>query len=265
MERGHQNVPGYDASREREHHLGILIGQDVSAWVAHDLRTLQPVAMGWGPDTDALRSADLPKQPRSVTYVSLPEWSTLVPDGALEPTAAASHLSLVHGKLPHDAVRDEPVRTLGASCIYVHDEAHVRVVLERFPNARSLPLQALLVRGAQARSSSAPVILVHRGKDRADIAVARGQEILLTSSYPARTAEDLLYFCLMAAERCGLQPTSACLRSGGTHLQHNERELLTRYFADHDTAVPFRWPGSRTNEHEADRWLAAFDQFACVS
>lgn len=264
MERAGLKVTGFDPGRERAFHLGILIGQGVSAWVAHDVNTLQPVALGWGPDADALRNHDLPKQPRSVTYVSLPEWSTLVPDGALELTAAASHLALVHGKLPSDNVRGEPVDTLAANCLYVNDGSHERLILERFANARSLPLQALLVKGAQARATKGPVLLVHRGNDRADIAIARGQEILLSSSYPARTPEDLLYFCLFATERCGLDPATIALRSGGTHLSSVDRELLTRYFNDHDTAIAFQWPGARNTEH-LDRWLGAFEQFACVS
>lgn len=266
MERGSLKVNGFAPQREREHHLGILIGQGLSAWVAHDMKTLKPVAMGWGPNADALRSLDLPQLPRMVTYVSLPEWSTLVPDGALDPAAATDHLALVHGRLPSHAVRDEPVDTLGANCIYVHDELNESLVLARFPSARSLPLQALLVRGAQARSTTVPVLLIHRGHDRVDIAVARGQQVLLSSSYPARTPEDLLYFCLLAAERCGLKTDALALRSGGTHLTTNERELLTRYFIDHTSAIAHPWPGSQSTEAPAsDNWFAAFEQFACVS
>lgn len=266
MERGGRKVGGFDPARERAYHVGILIGQGVSAWVAHDVSTSQPVAMAWGPDADALRSADLPKHPRSVTYVSLPEWSTLVPDGAFDPAAAMSHLTLVHGRLPPRTLRDEPMDTLAANCIYVHDEAHERSVLDRFANARSLPLQALLVRGAQARATKGAVLLVHRGNDRADVAVARGQDVLLSSSYPARTPEDLLYFCLFAAERSGLKPETASIRSGGTHITSTERELLGRYFADHDAAINIRSLGAPSGDRgPLDRWLAAFEQFACVS
>ncbi|MBL7951731.1 MAG: DUF3822 family protein [Flavobacteriales bacterium] len=265
MQSGQHTISGYDNALERGHHLSILIGQGVSAWVAHDLRTLRPAAMAWGVDADALRSMELPEFPRTVTYVSLPEWSTLVPDGALEPAAAADHLSLVHGPLGHQLVRDEPVTTLGASCLYVHDDSHARAVLERFPNARSLPLQAVLLRGAQSRSITKPTLLLHRGKDRSDIALAHGQQVLLSSSYPTRSAEDLLYFCLLAAERCQLGPEELMIRTGGTHLTAEERALLHRYFQDHATAVVVTWSDDRHQDIPADLWLAAFDQFPCVS
>lgn len=266
MERGGIHVTGFDPTAERVHHVGILIGQGVSAWVAHDPATSRPVAMGWGPDADALRSTDLPRQPRSVTYVSLPTWSTLVPDGAFDPAAAADHLTLVHGRLPSQAVRDEPVGTLAANCIYVHDERHERAVLERFPNARSLPLQALLVRSTQARASQGAAMLVHRGHDRIDIAVAHGQQVLLSSSYPARTPEDLLYFSLLAAERAGLEPSRTKVFTGGTHLSSEERELMSRYFVDHGPAIDHAWPRTQpVAPGPMDRWLAAFEQFACVS
>lgn len=262
---GAYRVKDHRADQERAHHVGIVIGPELSAWVARDVRDLRVVAMAWGTDATALRHADLPKQPRSVTFVSLPEWSTLVPDGALEPGTTLHHLKLVHGKLPTTAVREEPVATLGAQCLYVNTAEHERMVLDRFPIARSLPLQAVLVNGARTRSANGPVLVMHRGAERLDVAIADKGTLLLSSSYPARTAEDMLYFCLMAAERCGFAPGTIAVRSGGTHLVHFDRELLSRYFTDHSTAVPRNatdiWPA----DADAGRWLAAFDQFACVS
>jgi hypothetical protein len=266
MERGNHRAAAYDPGRDRAHHLGILIGQGVTAWVAHDVLTDRPEMLAWSNGTEALQHPALPAHPRSVTFVSLPEWSTLVPDGALAPEHGLQHLTLVHGKLPNGALRDEPVQTLGATCLYVHDETHERLVTERFPNARALPLQAVLVRGAQLRSTTGPVVLVHRSMDRVDITVAHGHNVLLSNAYPARTAEDLLYFCLLATEQCGLRTDTAQLRTGGTHLNSPERELLHRYFTEHGPALPNAWPGLNMGENEpTDRWLAAVDQFACVS
>lgn len=264
MERGGYRASRYDPGRDREHHLSILIGQDLIAWVAHDITTAEPHALGWGTEMGLLHRPDLPQHPRSVSYVSLPEWSTLVPEGALGPRSAQKHLSLVHGKLPEGTVRDEPVRDLGASCIYIHDEVRERSLLDRFPNARPLPLQAVLVQGALLRALQGPVVLAHRGADRLDIAVAADRRILMSNTFPVHSAEDLLYFCLLAMDRCGLSAEATPLRTGGTHLQSAERGLLDRYFADHASAVPFTWPGGST-DGPADRWLAAMDQFACVS
>jgi hypothetical protein len=196
----------------------------------------------------------------------LPEWSTLVPDGALKPDAQVGHLALVHGKLPQAAVHDEPVSTLGATCLYMHDEAHERKVLERYPSARSLPLQAVLLKGAQQRSTGTPVVLIHRSGERVDIAIADGLRILLSNSYPARTPEDLLYFCLLAAEKCGLTAENVALRSGGTHLTEADRQLLGRYFTDHRPAIVALWDGADdATLSVASTCLAALDQFACVS
>ena len=178
---------------------------------------------------------------------------------------SVEHLILVHGKLPMGQVRDEPVKTLSATCLFAHDETNERAVLDRFPNARALPLQAVLVRGAQMRSTTSPVLLMHRGADRVDLTVANGQRLLLSNSYLARTAEDVLYFCLLAAEKAGIPPAEVKLRSGGTHLLQLERDLLDRYFSDHAPAVPSTWPNIPKALGPVDRWLAAFDQFACVS
>ena len=266
MEHGDQRSTQYDAGRERAYHASILIGQGVSACAVHDLTTAEPHALLWAANAAVLHHRDLPKHPRSVTFVSLPEWSTLVPDGALQPETGARHLALVHGSTHGGQVRDEPVQTLGATCLYVNDDAHDRMVLERFPNARALPLQAVLVRGAQLRATSGSTVLVHRGAERVDIAVAQGQRVLLSNSYPARTAEDLLYFCLLATEQCGLRSDTVGLRTGGTHLAEKERDLLGRYFGDHASAIQPEWPGMPSSAGQPlDRWLAALDQFACVS
>lgn len=253
----------YDLGSERAYHLAIVAGPDVTAWVARDAERI--VAMAWSAGDAALRHADLPRHPRSVTYVSLPEWSTLVPDGALTPGTDEAHLRLVHGRIPHNTVREEPVATLGAQCLYVHEAATEAAVLARFPNARSLPLQAILVNGVRSHPHAHGTLLLHRGAERLDVVVADKDRILLSTSYPARTAEDVLYFCLHAVERIDLDPDHVAVRSGGTHLTAADRALLDRYFADHASAVHTELTSGLIGDHEADRWLAAIDQATCVS
>lgn len=252
----------YRAADDRRYHVGIVIGPDVSAWVARDVRDTRVAALAWAPAGQALHAGDPPTHPRSVTFVALPEWSTLVPEGALQPGTAVDHLALVHGKLPSRPVREEPVQPLGAQCLYVNASDHERTVLDRYPIARSLPLQAVLVHGARSRSLQGPTLLMHRGSERLDIAVANKGELLLSSSYPARTAEDVLYFCLLAAERVGCDPSTLAVRLGGTHLDPADRETLRRYFGDTASSVA---PTSALAGVQPDRWLAAFEQFACVS
>ena len=255
----------YRPEAERQHHVALVLGQGVSGWVAHDVQRGRIAAMHWAPDVDAIRSSDLPRHPRSVTYVMLPEWSTLVPDGAFEPGTALEHLTLVHGRLPSGSVREEAVDTLRAQCLYVPEASNERLILERFPIARSLPLQAVMVNGARTRAHLGPVLLLHRGADRLDVAIADERTLLVSNSYPARTPEDILYFCLMATAHAGLRPDGIALRTGGTHLTKEDRDLLTAYFIDHQPAVPSTAIGDPPGGMEADRWLAAFEQIACVS
>lgn len=262
---GAYRAKDYRADDERRYHVGIVVGPELSAWVVRDTLNSSVAALAWAPEGKALDHADLPRQPRSVTFVALPEWSTLVPDGALAPGTAVDHLALVHGKLPSQLVREEPVQPLGAQCLYVNGSIHERAVLDRYPIARSLPLQAVLVHGTRTRSMQGPTLLMHRGGERLDIAIADKGDLLLSSSYPARTAEDVLYFCLMAAERVDRDPAQLAVRVGGTHLSTNDRDLLSRYFADAASAIPASLAGPIPSGVETDRWLAAFDQFACVS
>lgn len=211
----------------------------------------------------AFDAEDLPMHPASISFVSLPEWSALVPEGALERGTEARHLSLAHGKLPTGALRDEPVPDIGARCIYVHDDELERDVLDRFPGARPVPMSSLMLRGALSRSGSGAVLLLHRSHDRMDAALASKGRLLLCNTYPARSSQDLLYFALLAAQGCGLDPATVRVECGGTQLVQHEVNLLGRYFGGMQAATgpwqaeaddPGRW-----------RWLALTEQFACAS
>lgn len=238
---------------------------EVYAWAAHDLENGTPMAMGWGNGQELLDGADLPIQPFTVSFVTLPEWSTLVPEGALLPGTEAQHLSLVQGKLPTGALRDEPVASIGATCIYLHDDEVERAVLDRYPQARPVPMQGLMVRATLARANEGPVLLIHRGQDRLDAVVADRGRVLLSNSYPARASQDMLYYALLAVEGCGLKPADLRVFHGGTHLTGHERDLLHRYFGTEAPAVS-TWPELDAGSGlEPARWLAVLEQFACVS
>jgi hypothetical protein len=264
MDRGCSTAPRYAPGEHRAWHLSILAGQGCTAWSAHDTHTGQTMALCWGPGEAPLSDPLLPTDPASVSFVSLPEWSTLVPTGALVPGDEARHLALVHGGLPAGAMRDEPLPTLGATCLYVHDDLAERAVLDRFPGARPLPMQALMVRTALGRSAAEPVLLLHRGADRLDAVLADGGRVLLSNTYPVRSAQDSLYFALLAVERTGVEPARTVLHVGGTHLIDLERDLLARYFARTEPAASDTWSGDTGGDQRVDRWFAALEQFACV-
>lgn len=256
--RGRRSEGGYDPARERAYHLSILTGGDTSAWAVHDAADGRPLALAWGPGQEALADAQLPKAPATVSFIALPERSTLVPDGALEPGNEAAHLALVLGHAPEGELRDESIAAVGATCIYTHDKAATQAVLQRYPHARPMAMQALLVRGALARSKDGPVVLVHRGPQRTDVTVADSGRLLLSNSFPVRTAHDLLYFTLNAAQRTGVDPAQATVLPCGTHLTTDESRLLERYFARTGTATGME------GLEEPGRWMAALEQFACA-
>lgn len=265
MERGSYRASRYDPAAMREYHLSLLTGQGLSAWTVHEINSGRPVALGWAGGNDALIDKQLPAHPASISFVSLPEWSTLVPNGALAPGTEAKHLALVHGRLPTGAMRDEPIRSLGATCIYVHNDVAERVVLDRFPNARPLAIQSVMIRSTLARCGTDPIVLMHRAADQLAITIAWKNKILLSNMFPAKTAQDMLYFTILAVEQTGYKAADVALRYGGTHLNNGERELLARYFKDCTPIVSPLWPelnGSETaNVH---RWFAVVEQFACV-
>lgn len=264
MESGSLRSPRYDPAQERAWHLSILTGQQVTACAVHAIEDGNVVALIWGIGQQPLMAAELPRHPVTVSFVSLPEWSTLVPDGALSPGTEAEHLSLVHGGLPSGALRDEPVRSLGATCIYVHDDRDERAVLERFPHARALPMQGIMVRTAKALGADSSAIVLHRGADRLDLAIVDQGRLLLSNTYPARSAQDVLYFTLLALERTGLSPLEVGLHYGGAYLSNAERDLIARYVKQCSACSKVDI-GSAPDADMAHRWMAALEQFACVS
>lgn len=264
MEQGSWTAARYQPSQERAWHLSVLVAGDLRAWSVTAIDDGSTVAQGWSNGLSALDAEQLPEHPQSVSFVTLPEWSALVPEGALEPGSETRHLGLVHGGLPTGALRDEPVPDIGATCIYVHDDEHERQVLDRYPSARPVPMCSLMLRGALARSSKGPVLLLHRSHDRLDAAIADAGRLLLSNTYPARSSQDMLYFTLLAVDGCGLSTKDVRIEYGGTHLGTHEVSLLQRYFASAEPATG-QWAAGSGDEPDRSRWIALTEQFACVS
>lgn len=265
MDRGSWTSARYGRAQERAWHLSLLLSGGVEAWAVHALNDGTVVAMQWSALGGVLDADELPVHPASVSFVTLPEWSTLVPEGAMEPGTQATHLRAVHGGVPTGALRDEPLAAIGASCIYVHDDEAERTVLDRFPHARPVPMRSLMVRSAIARSTSGAVLLLHRGHDRLEVAAADRNRVLLSNSYPVQSSQDVLYFALLAAEGAGLVPDKASMLAGGTHLTAHELDLIHRYFGN-PTELAAQWPDLKSDTNlTTHRWLALLEQFACVS
>jgi len=260
------NGPGYDPARERAWHLSVWLSPELTAWCVHDRQDGHCVALHADAGSALPHEAELPARPVSVSFVVMPEISTLVPETALAPGTEPDHLRMVHGHLPTGLLRDEPITALDARCIYLHDEAAEHALLTRFPQARSLPLGAVLVPFALARSGGRNVLLLHRDARRVDITVAKDHQLLLHNTFHAVNEEDVLYWTLLALERCGLHGERTHVLLAGPQMPDAGASLLARYLPDPTPAMQAAdlepaLPGLS----DAHCFTALLNEFACAS
>ncbi len=256
----------YAPERERSCHLSIWASGSFTGWAVHELASGRCVAVHAAPGDELPDPDRLPERPARATFIALPEISTLVPESALSPGTEMQHLRLVHGALPTGLLRDEPVEALGARCIYLHDEAAEHRLLKRFPAARPMSLQGLMVRNVLRHGGNGPVLLLHRTAQRVDLAIAKDGQVALSNAYHAVNGEDVLYFTLFALDRCGLKPAATTVVIGGTHLNDAE-ELLLKDYLPTVKASPVAGDGVVNGlalEHP-ERLAGLIDQCACAS
>ncbi|MEO8069370.1 MAG: DUF3822 family protein [Flavobacteriales bacterium] len=241
-------------------HVSLLQGPAFAAWCAHERSTGSVVALR------AVHSSELPPlsgslaDPGSASSIVLPEWSVLVPDGALLEGTEAVHLRAAFGHEPLGVLRRDPVEALAAQSIHVHEPGAESQAMAQMPLARPLALQALLVRAAMSRRAERDVLLLHLGTDRMDVVLATHGSIALSNGFPVRTPEDALYFALLATERTKHQPQDLQVLFCGPQAHDNVIALLERYFEHCAPAEP-QMPLAI---ERPERWLALTEQFACV-
>lgn len=255
----------YAAERERAWHLSAWLSPEVSAWCVQDVRDGSCVALQADKGGTLPAQDLLPARPGSVSFTVLPEISALVPESALTPGSEMRHLQLVHGRLPAGVLRDEPIAPLGARCVYLHDEQAEHALLTRHPNARPVPMQSILVQAAMGRSAKGAVVWVERSHKRVDLAIARRQQLLLSNSFHAANAEDVLYYTLFALEQCKVRPAEVHALLSGLHLSAEDEQLLARYLPDTAPGIAptdLRAPRQLVAPH---RFAALIEQFACAS
>ena len=259
--------PNYDAAKEHAWHLSCWLAPGFHAWCVHERSSGLLMALVSASGENLPAEGRLPLKPVTVSFTAMPEISTLVPESAMVPGSEMRHLKMVHGTVPTGLLRDEPIATLGAHCIYLHDETAERALLERFPHARSLPLQGTLVSHGLSRSASGAVVVAHRSSTRLDLVIADRGKLLLSNTFHATVAEDVLYYILFAIEQCGLSPDTVSVRAGGAHLTPGEEHLLSKYFkngpipstgADEPALKDLRVPN-------AHYWTGLIEQFPCAS
>lgn len=259
--------PRYRPEAERAWHLACWLAPGLHAWSVHEKASGLLVGLVAAEGDQLPLPERLPALPASTSFTAMPEVSTLVPQSALEPGTEMQHLKLVHGTVPTGLLRDEPIGTLGAQCIYLHDEIAERKLLDRFPGARPLPLQAILVHHALSHATNGVAVVVFRTSTRLDLVIADKGRLLLSNTFFATTPEDVLYYALFCVKQCGLRPEGVVLRAGGTHLSATEEHVLSSYFpngplpttASKDPALAeLRIP-------DAHHWTGLIEQFRCAS
>ncbi len=256
----------YDPAKERAWHLSVWLSPEGNSWCVHDKKSGTCVALQADRGEALPAEALLPKRPVSVSFTALPEISTLVPESALAPGSEMRHLKMVHGALPTGLLRDEPIGALGARCVYLHDEQMEHRLLMKFPNARSIPLQAVLIQSALSRSAAQSVVFLHRSEKRLDLVIARDQQLLLSNTFHAVNAEDVLYYTLFALEQCGAKPAAVNAITGGTHLSSGEEEMLARYLPKIAPAVTMNDASIAGLKMNAPHhFTGLLEQFACAS
>lgn len=257
----------YDPAKDHAWHLSVWLAPGLHAWCIHDRSTGELVALAAEPGDKLPFRERLPSRPSSVSFTAMPEVSALVPNSALVPGTEMQHLKLVHGRVPSGLLRDEPIPTLGAHCLYLHDEQAEQDLLKQFPGARSLPLQGTLISQGMGRSADGPVVILHRSATRIDLVVAERGKLLLGNMFHATVPEDVLYYTLFAVEQCGLMPGAVQLRTGGTHLTPSEEHLLASYFAkgpmpSTSSTDPVLAKLTVPNAHH---WTGLIEQYPCAS
>lgn len=257
----------YDPARDHAWHLSCWLAPGLQAWCVHERSSGKLMALASGTGEELPAPAMVPARPASVSFTAMPEVGTLVPESALEPGTEMRYLKLVHGTVPTGLLRDEPIGVIGARCIYLHDEAAERNLLQRFPNARPLPLQGALVGHALAHGSTGAVAVLHRSSTRLDIAIADKGKLLLSNTFHATVAEDVLFYTLFCLEQCGLTTDNTTIRAGGTHLTPGEEHLLSLYVAN--GPIPATGAGNTALEGlelaNAHHWTGLIEQFSCAS
>lgn len=256
----------YDPDTTRSWHLSILMAPDLLAWSAHSVEDGQVMAFHSERGSALTLKGALPTGPATVSFTALPETSTLVPESAITSGNEMRFLKLVHGPVPTGLLRDEPIATLDARCIYLHDEDSELFLMGRYPQARPVPLQAVLVNSALSRSDGHASVILHHCADRLDIVVTRQRELLLSNSFHVTCSEDMLYYTLFVLEQCGIAASVAHVLFGGTHWSSSETGRLAEYF---EHVAPMISPTAGTiaglKLQEPHLWSALLEQFACAS
>jgi len=170
----------------------------------------------------------------TITFDS--DTTALVPQSLFRTEAAADYLEMQHGVQQVQAGFVEIPEAEAVICF--EQPEWQNEVIRHFPNARVIPLVALLTRLAAVRlHESNPVFLLAVSSGSVSIITVRNKAIVLMASHEAKTPEDVLYHVSNAAMRLQIDLENCRLELMEASMDDSLRQLLKRYAGE---VVPFK-------------------------
>lgn len=155
----------------------------------------------------------------------------LVPQSMFDSGSCADYLSMQNG-VETSSVGFIEMPEVEASLCFEWPEWHA-ALMKAIPNARLVPLSALLVRMASSRAQQGEMrCVVAFTSGFVTIAGLKNKSLLLLATHEARTPEDVLYHVSNAAMRLQLDMENCRIDLLDTTSVDETRALLSRYLRD---------------------------------
>lgn len=153
----------------------------------------------------------------------------LVPASFFDANSAADYLQMQHGVSGISAAFAEVPESDSVICFEIPEWQ--TELMRHFPNARILPVSALLLKLAAARTNlSTRSFFVMYSSLTVSIAAIKDKEVVMLSTHEARTSEDALYHLSNAAMRLQMDPENCDVELLDAYGQTELCELLKKYF-----------------------------------
>ena len=229
--------------------LSILTGVDSFAYAIRDRAANQLLAYHASEFTEAERT-DLPEAvlhrlqgdnllERTTFGTTVLGWQTprviLVPQDLYDNNHRRDYLEQLSIVSLEDAVREEWQNELNAHLLYVASGNSLNAIATTLQAARTQHASGGLLNAWGLRSrrlAEADVSICLRGK-QLTVGAHRAGSLQFFNTYTFASAEDVLYYTLLAYEHCGLLPARAPLYVSGEILSESELyRLLYTYVAE---------------------------------
>jgi hypothetical protein len=152
----------------------------------------------------------------------------LIPSSLFDPQACADYLHMQHGVMSQQTGYVDLPEVEAALCFELPEWN--TELLKYFPNARIVPLSALIIRAAIGGKQTGPsdFVLVHSSSS-VTIAAIKNRSLVLLSTHEARAEEDVLYHLSNAAMRLQIDLDNCSLQLLNMSETPDLLTLLQRY------------------------------------